>query len=118
MFLNYLGTYGKSVTRNIVISPLHTRRVSDLGAGTWLAEQFGERKVIDVHRFSGHLVICPLRLGEDLWWITLPHNHVSVFQTYLVFSSSLVQFGPEIDMPEDTLYEDGTYLSHSIPLIN
>jgi hypothetical protein len=52
-------------------------RIPDLGTATWLADEFGEQGVIDVYSFSGHLVLCPLPIHGDMWWITMPHDHVS-----------------------------------------
>ncbi|KAF8513520.1 hypothetical protein JB92DRAFT_3116300 [Gautieria morchelliformis] len=40
--------------------------MADLGTGTWIANEFGDREVIDVYRFSGHLVLCPLPLHDQL----------------------------------------------------
>ncbi|KAF8480611.1 hypothetical protein JB92DRAFT_1758364 [Gautieria morchelliformis] len=59
--------------------------MADLGTGTWIANEFGDREVIDVYRFSGHLVLCPLPLHDQLWWITVPHDH----------------FGPEPDIYDE-----------------
>jgi len=67
-------------------------RVGDFGARTWLSEELGDPVIIDATQFTGHLVLCSLPCGDNHWWITVPHDHVSFllfihpiyFQNYIL----------------------------------
>ncbi|KAF8511757.1 hypothetical protein JB92DRAFT_3117701 [Gautieria morchelliformis] len=72
--------------------------IPDLGTGIWLAEMFGEWEIIDVYRFSGHLILCPLPIHGNTWWITMPHDH----------------FRPEIDITDDMLDEVEEEYNHDV----
>ncbi|KAG1855341.1 hypothetical protein DFJ58DRAFT_880847 [Suillus subalutaceus] len=47
----------------------------DLGVAAWYADQLGDLKVIPINALTGHFILAPIEVHDQMLWITVVYDH-------------------------------------------
>lgn len=61
-------------------------RATDLGVSAWYADQLGDLEAVPISALSGHFVLAPIKVRNQMLWITIVYDHVCVSFCHLINS--------------------------------
>ncbi|KIK78718.1 hypothetical protein PAXRUDRAFT_163227 [Paxillus rubicundulus Ve08.2h10] len=63
--------------RNNSMSMSSVRKAPDLGVQSWHGDMMGDLEVVAIEQLSGQLILAPIKMKNEDYWITVAYNHVS-----------------------------------------